>query len=437
MSSLIGYGAEVTTAYDGPSYVNQNVYTITKPYNNQPAAGYTPTLANGDIKPFTVSSYEYGLDAKFLGNRLGFSATHFRTTNGPGIFALPVAASSGFSAQIANALTTKKAGWEVALNGTVLQHPEGLSWDVLANWSTYKETLEGIYGDEQSIYLPGPDHVFSIGDRLDGYYSYNFLRSPDGQIINGTTKVTDPATGQVSYAQLGTPLTRPGGTNTKQLLGYTNPDYVWGITNRFSYKSFNFSFQVDGRVGGVIRDQVYAYALNSGNGIETVTGAVGAARLAEWQSTKLGTVAPTPAYVGPGVSVNGTVKFDANGNITNYGELQFVPNTKAVTVQSYVQGIYNNGIEESYMVSKTFAKLREVVIGYSVPARLLEARFIRSASISLVGRNLLYFAERKDFDLDQYAQGFSNTPTSQSTLKNPSLQSATTRSFGLNLNLGF
>lgn len=420
VSSLIGYGSEITTAYDGPSYVNQNTFTISKPYNNLPAAGYTNSIANPSLKSFTVESYEYGFDAKFLRNRLGLDVTHFTSINGPQIFPLGVASSSGYSNEIVNAVTTLKRGWEVALNGSVIKNPNGFNWDVLANWSTYKETLKSIYGNQTSILLPGPDHVFSIGDRLDGYYSYNFLRSPDGQIIQSPN---------------GTPLTRPSGTATKQLLGYTNPDYVWALNNRFSYKNFNFSFQFDGRVGGVIRDQVYAYALNAGNQIETVTGDLGAARLKEWQSTKLGTVAPTPAYVGPGVVIaSGTPKFDGSGNITNFSELQFAPNTKAVTVQTYVQGVYNSGIEEPYMVSKTYAKLREVILGYTFTGRLLP-RFIRAANVSLVGRNLLYFAQRKDFDLDQYAQGYN--ASTQSTLKNPSLQSATTRRMGININLTF
>ncbi len=421
VSNLIGYGSEVTTTYDGPNYVNQNTYTISKPYNNQPAAGFTGSLANPNIESFNVESYEFGFDAKFLRNRLGLDVTHFTSLNGPQIFPLPVASSSGYSSQVANAVTTQKQGWEVALAGSVLKNPAGFNWDVLANWSTYKETLKKIYENETSIYLVGPNHVFHNGDRLDGYYSYNFLRSPDGQIIHSST---------------GTPLTRPSGTSTLQFMGNTNPDYVWALNNRFSYKNFNFSFQFDGRVGGVIRDQVYAYALSSGNQVETVQGDVGAARLKEWQSTALGTKAPTPAYVGPGVAVvGGTVTFDANGNISNMSELQFAPNTKAVTVQTYVQGTYNSGIEEPYMVSKTYAKLREVIIGYTIPARILGAGFIKAANVSLVGRNLLYFAQRKDFDLDQYAEGYS--ASSRTTQRNPSLQSATTRRFGVNINLTF
>ncbi len=417
---LIGYGTDLATSYDGPSYTNQNTYAITTGlYNNTPMANLNPTLANKTLKASTSSSYEYGFDAKFLRNRLTVDVTHFTSLNGPQIFALPLPTSTGYYAENVNGLVTKRTGWEVALTGSVLKNPSGLNWDVLANWSTFKETLKEIYGNETSIYLSGPDHVFTIGDRLDGYYSYNFLRDPSGNIINAAT---------------GQPLTRPAGTAYKQLLGYTNPDYVWALNNRFSYKNVTFSFQFDGRVGGTIRDQVYAYAINAGNQTSLTTGAFGEARLKEWQSTANSTKAATPYYVGEGVVANGTVKFDANGNISNYGELTFAPNTKAVTVQSYAQGIYNSGIEESYLVSKTYAKLREVILGYQIPATALP-KFIRAVSVSLVGRNLLYFAQRKDFDLDQFPEGYS--PTSNSTLRSASLQSSTFRRFGVNLNLTF
>ena len=71
--------------------------------------------------------------------------------------------------------------------------------------------------------------------------------------------------------------------------------------------------------------------------------------------------------------------------------------------------------------------LREVVIGYSLPAGLLERnKFIKNASVSLVGRNLLYFAEKNDIDLNQYISGGSS-----------GLQTPSTRRYGVNLNLTF
>jgi hypothetical protein len=87
-------------------------------------------------------------------------------------------------------------------------------------------------------------------------------------------------------------------------------------------------------------------------------------------------------------------------------------------------------IEEANLMSKTFAKLREVTLTYSLPASILSKTFISKASISLVGRNLLYFYRDKrfkDVDLDQY----------NSVVGSTVLQSPTTRRFGVNLNLVF
>lgn len=425
LSSLIGYGAEITSSYDGPSYDNQNTYNIsTSLYNNTPVANYSGTIANPELQPFSVTSYEAGLDMKFLKNRLSFDLTYFNSINGPQIFPLGISSSTGFYNRTVNGVTTEKKGWEVSLTGNVIKNPGGFNWDVLVNGSTYVETLKDIYGDEKSIYLAGPDHVFHIGDRLDGYYDYKYLRNSEGKII---------------YSATGIPLIPPTGTANKQLLGNTNPDFVWAVNNKFGYKNWNFSFQFDGRVGGVIKDNVYAYQLNSGTSLESVGDTpLGRARLQEWKSTNLGTVAATPAYVGDGVVLTGgTIKYDATGNITNMSELTFAPNAKAVTVQSYVQGVYNAfNSGEPYLISKTYVKLREVTIGYTLPKNLFaNNKYIRGASISLVGRNLLYFAERTDFDLDQYAAGYS--ASSRSTLKDPGLQSATTRRYGINFNLTF
>jgi hypothetical protein len=71
--------------------------------------------------------------------------------------------------------------------------------------------------------------------------------------------------------------------------------------------------------------------------------------------------------------------------------------------------------------------LREVTLTYRAPQRWFEGgKFLRSASFSLVGRNLLYFAEKKDIDLDQYIG------TNYSGLQSP-----TAKRYGININLTF
>jgi len=48
-------------------------------------------------------------------------------------------------------------------------------------------------------------------------------------------------------------------------------------------------------------------------------------------------------------------------------------------------------VDEDYMISRTFAKLREVTLTYTMPSKVLGRSFIKGASFSLVGRNLLLF----------------------------------------------
>ncbi len=191
------------------------------------------------------------------------------------------------------------------------------------------------------------------------------------------------------------------------------------------------------------------------NGIGNDPGSSRTARNAEWQSivsniggltnydarVTAGTLpAPTPSYVGQGVVIASGTPVLANGKITNMDELTFAPNTTAQTVQSYLSSSVGANFDEAYLISRTYAKLREVNLTYKIPLGVFgkNQTMIKRASISLVGRNLLYFAARKDFDIDQYAAGYNaSTRSLTGTSGSVDLSSPTTRRYGVNINLGF
>jgi TonB-linked SusC/RagA family outer membrane protein len=425
-SALLGYGSELYTSYDGPTYGNQNTVSPISYYNNQPSAVYSSTLADPNLKAYKRMSYEAGLDIKFLNNRLGLDATYFDTENGPQIYPVITSPSTTYSARNLNAITTKRAGFEIALNGAPFRNPDGFSWDINLNYSTYKETISniGVPGFDE---LPLGNHNFKVGNRVDEVYGTKFLRDGSGNIVYDATGNLLKATGSNSQ--------------TLGLLGHLNPDFSFGINNKFSYKNWSFSFQFDGRIGGVIYDNNYYSARQGGSDLSTVQGVIGAARLAEWNSTNGGTKAPTPALIGneygQGVKiVSGTPRY-VNGEIANLDELTFAPNVTPITVQGYLNGTIKT-IDESFMFSRSYAKLREVTLGYTFNKTFLQRAGIRTATLSLVGRNLLYFAKRKDFDIDQYASGYNSADrTASGTASNSALQSSTFRRFGFNINLSF
>lgn len=417
---LLGYGTDLISSYDGPSYTNQNSYAYQSYYNGTASVSYSNTVANANIKPSNRKSYEGGVDIRFLKNRIGLDFTYFMSDNGPLIYALPVASSTGYSAANVNGITTRKKGFELSLTGSPLKSANGLNWDVLLNYSTYKETLKEIYGNETGLTIN--NHTYQVGDRMDALYDKGFVHDGSGNIVMNS----------------GLPYLSPSDINNNKFLGFLNPDYIFGFNNKFSYKNFSFSFQFDGRIGGKIWDEVYKDGMNGGTSIESASGDFGAARLAEWQSTSGGTVAPTAKYIAKGVKiVSGTPTF-ANGEITNLSALSFAPNDVASTVQNYVTGRLTS-ITEYWMTDRSFVKLREVTLGYNLPAKFLaKNKLIKAASFSLVGRNLLYFAKRKDIDLDQFPAGYNDYDRSLNGVSaNGQLQSPTGRRFGFNINLSF
>jgi TonB-linked SusC/RagA family outer membrane protein len=419
---LLGYGFENYTAYDGPSYKNQSAYSVTTYYNNQTAVSFSSTKSDPTLKPFDVKSYEAGLDYSMFKGRLGLNLTYYESFNGPLIYSLPTASSTTYSSQLINAVTSLKKGWEAILNVTPVRS-QNFRWDVLVNFSTYREYLHKIYGAQSSIQIG--NHVYKIGDRLDADYATGFVRDGSGNIV---------------YSG-GAPLSPSSGISNLKLLGYLDPSFSAGINNRLTYKNWSLSFQFDGRFGGKIYDDVWYHTMNGGTAAESNQGALGAARNAEWATTAQGTKAPTPEFVGKGVVITGSTAptYGPGGVITNLGKLGFAPNTTATTVQSYLSTQLGSAFDEYYTISRTFLKLRELRLTYNFTPKVLGAKSVfKTASVALIGRNLLYFAKRKDFDIDQYSSGFDIQSQSQTgTSSDVTLSSSTSRWFGFNLNLGF
>jgi TonB-linked SusC/RagA family outer membrane protein len=419
-SNPLGYGDTYSTAYDGPVYISSNPYTISRPYNNQPAAYYTTVLSNPKIKPTSNTTKEVGLSSKFLENRISLDVTYFDAIKGPYILNGQLSEATGFNATKTNGVKVEKKGWEVAISGTPVKTANGFTWNVLANWSTYVERYKEFYDGLTSVNggSIGADSriTYKVGDRVDGNYGYKFYRDNSGNIIHKSN-------GDIYKDNL-----------VAQKLGNYNPNWVWSVVNTVSYKNFSLNFQFDGRVGGVGQDYVYKKLLQGGREISTVQGAYGAARLAEFNANPNDdpTKQPAATYTGVGVALVSDKPADQpkvdplTGQITNLSELKLVTNTTPYTLQDYIGT--ETKFDERVLISKTFSKLRQVTITYTVPSSVLSKTAFRAASVSLVGRNLFYFAERKDIDWDS----FIGTYTSAQDLRSPTL-----RRYGVNINLTF
>lgn len=400
----VSYGAEYYSSYGGPGYNLSSTYKTPIRYNNQTSGSYTDALIDlNAIRAQSRTNYEAGIDLKFLNNRMGFDATYFKYIDGPKIIKQGISSSTGYTTNIINGRKTQNTGLELSFSGSPVTNQK-FGWDVLVNWSTYKQVYKELAPGEDAV-----DKFYKKGDRIDNVYGAVLARTPSGQVIHNSG---------------GAPLK----LKEDQLLGHASPDWVWSFVNKFRYENFTLSIQLDGKVGGVMQDYVRLKSFQGGRQIETIQGKMGEARYQDYLHVNDKDYKGT--WVGEGVVVsnNTAINFDpVTGVITNYDALQFSPNTTPQLLQDYLGVFY--GIKENTMMSRTYAKLREVTLGYQLPKKVLEKTFIKSAQITLVGRNLLYFINSKynDVDVDQYS-GREATST---------LQTPTTRSIGFNLNVRF
>lgn len=192
------------------------------------------------------------------------------------------------------------------------------------------------------------------------------------------------------------------------MLGYKDPDYIFGIQNAFTYRNFSLMISADGRVGGKMYSSTNQKMW--------------------WGGTHPGTVnqyrddanAGIASYIAYGVNVvEGDVEYDADGNIVSDTRV-YAPNTTPVNYISWNINTSNAYLNHYY--DATFIKLREVTLTYTLPRSVLSKTFIHKASVSLVGRNLLLWADMPEVDPD----------SGKDELQTPSV-----RNMGFNLNFIF
>ncbi|WP_082461567.1 SusC/RagA family TonB-linked outer membrane protein [Pedobacter sp. PACM 27299] len=362
-------------------------------WNNNTGVTYSGVLTNPDILAARVKTTEVGLEARFLNNRIGFDAAAFYNIEGPEIVNLTVSPTSGVTSTQKNAFTYVRKGLELTVDGSPVKTTDFL-WNVVLNWSTNHRWLNKIDG------ILERDGLIKVGDRADGYFITDFQRDPNGKMIVGTN---------------GLPALNP----YRSLVGYSDNNFVASINNSFKYKNIGLSFQVDGRFGGKIANAVDDSQWNSG----TAPASDSPYRLLDWQnranSSWKGSVMTDGLKI-----VSGALNTDQDGNVISDTRV-FANNDVPVLYQTWARNF--NRSNHELMRSRTFVKLREVVLTYSVPASFMQrTKIVSAASLSLVGRNLLYFTGKgtRNMDLDQFISG-------------AGLQTPSVKSFGLNLNVTF
>ncbi len=333
---------------DTRPYQLKSVYSFNGIYNSQAFAMLSSTYFNPDLKPEKTRSVEYGVDLRFLNDRVTLGATHYKTSTVNQILPAQITPSSGFTRRYFNAGEIQNWGNEISLSAIPVKTRD-FTWNITTNWARNNSKVVSLVEGVSSF-------------QLNSWYGRLLVFAEEGQpygIIRGAGWKRD-SLGRKLVAASGLPI-----AESNLVLGNAMPDWTGGISNSFQYKKFSFSFLIDIRKGGEFYSGTYRRAYIAGSVASTLEG--------------------REDYY-----LHNYIYGESSGSLTGgfiYKDAYFedgTPNNVYVTPQS--NGFSN--LDEMQIFDASFVKVRELVVGYTLPSAVLKKSFISNAKISLSGRNL-------------------------------------------------
>lgn len=354
------------------------------------ASGYklTSTLYDPNLKPQNTSTMEFGLDLKFLNNRIGIDYSFFRQIATDQIFGVPLPGSSGYSSIMRNAGKMKGIGHEIMFTATPVLLKD-FEWTFSMNYTKIVNEVVELASGVESINLGGyttPNIRASAGDTYPAIYGESYLRDSKGRILIDEDPNSD------GY---GMPLQGVFGK-----IGDVSPDFYMSFTNSFTFfKSVSVSAQIDWKQGG----QMYS----------------GSNRLIDLYGSSKRTEDRTTPFIIPGYKADGTPNDIQRGGVGDEGAYEYLYST-----------VYD-GLSEAHIYETSFVKLRELSVSYALPKKVVTPLGLQRVSVGFVARNILLWTTLPNFD-PEASQGQGNMQGGMDYMSLPQ-----TTSYGFNLSLTF
>ncbi|MDA9339119.1 TonB-dependent receptor, partial [Flavobacteriaceae bacterium] len=364
------------------------------------------TLANPQLNGGIRKETEYGIEMKFLNNRLGFDLTYFDREDSGLPVAVSAAGSTGYTGLSVNSKITSSTGFEVMLSGTPIQ-TEDVRWDVSVNFATLEKMVDFIYpGIERNILnswlsWSSMDLQEIVGEEWGMLYGRKRLQDDNGNWVYYQN--SDGTIGNHRY-------------ENNQLLGNVMPNYTGGITSNLTYKNWDLAIGIDFQDGGLYHSVTDMFSMAAG--------------LHEWTAgtNDKGNQKRDPVSAGGGVHQVGV-----------YADGSTADGYRAP--DSWAWGNWTR--DDLWLVDASFVKLRQVRLGYTFDANKLSNSPFTGIDIALIGTNLAILSETTDWgdyrgaktpglDPSELGSGWSGGNYASEGGQLPSA-----RSFGLNVALKF
>lgn len=339
-------------------------------FNNQPVSGTGFTFANPDLRWEKAATFNAGVDATFLDNKLQVSFDYFNKLTSDILISPAIPGLYGGSVSNYNAGKVRNKGWELSANyripGRQFNHTIGFNIADTRNEVVYFQGDERINGaDEMQVMLrEGLPFNSYIGLKRDGYFQ-NLDDIENGPTPTGITVMP----GDIRYVDRNKDNIIDD--RDKFVLGNPFPRYTFGFNYAVTWKQLDLSIFIQGvgkRDMFLRGELIEPFHYNYGQVMYQH-------QLDFW----------TP--------INPNAKF---------------PRLAAVNSPSNTNNFRRGS--DLYLFDAAYARLKNLQVGYSLPTHWVQKAGMQKARFYLVGQNLLTLSRISfvDPEISEFTSNMSN-----------------------------
>jgi TonB-linked SusC/RagA family outer membrane protein len=244
------YGVVGNTSIN-PYQTRGRLGRTTYSYGDNSGFGYgLNEIPNSDLSWEKTASFDVGVDFGLWDSRVTGSLDYYQSQTTDLLLERQLPFTSGYTQILQNVGETRNTGIEVALSTTNIRSSGGFNWTSSLSWAHNTEEIVELFNANQDDIGNG----WFIGSPIEVFYDYDKI---------GIWQ-TDEAEEAAQFGQ------QPGEIKVKDqngdgaidgsdriILGSDVPDWIGGMTNRFSYKGIDLSVLVSARMGHMIRSRFH------------------------------------------------------------------------------------------------------------------------------------------------------------------------------------
>lgn len=342
---------------DAGAYYNNGTFLADTPYMGQGTMYLPATQYDDNLQPEFTREVELGLEARMFQGRIGIDFAWYRRVSDNQIGAKKLPYSTGYTSFVTNFGSIENKGIELGISAVPVM-TNNFKWDMYGTFTRNRSKVLELTDGLKKLDIGGdfttPRSVLKVGQPFGILEGEVIARTKDG------TPLIDPASGMyLKSPDLG-------------IIGDPNAKYKTSLINTFTFKGVSLSFMIDFQKGGCVYSSYITDLL--GRGVTKDT------------EDRLGT------RILKGVLGDA----DTYTALTDAGN--YIWNTKQLTESDLY---FSDGTNATFAINSsddvatydaTTVRLREMSIGYEFPKAWFKKVGIGSMQLSIVGRNLWFYA---------------------------------------------